>query len=62
MIPKKFALETIYYPACDGYANAPILDYINPVCQELLPENTYMLNTFDGRIYIYLRKESGKTK
>ena len=36
-----------------GYANAPVSDYINnPVFQELLPENAYMSNTSDKRIYI----------
>ena len=37
---------------CDGYTNAPVSDYINnPVFHELLPENKYMPNTSDERIY-----------
>ena len=47
---------------CDGYTNAPSLDYVNnPVFQELLPENAYMSNTSDERIYIDLRDSLGYT-
>ena len=47
---------------CNRYTNAPILDYVNnPVFQELLPENTYMPNTSDERIYIDLRDSLGYT-
>ena len=47
---------------CDDYTNTPISDYINnPVFQELLPENTYMSNTSDERIYIDLRDSLGYT-
>ena len=47
---------------CNGYTNAPILDYINdPVFQELLPENTYMANTTDERVYLDLRDSLGYT-
>ena len=45
---------------CDGYTNVPVSDYINnPVFQELLPENTYIPNTSDGRIYLDLRESLG---
>ena len=47
---------------CNGYTNAPVSDYTNnPVFQELLPENTYMSNTSDERIYIDLRDSLGYT-
>ena len=47
---------------CDGYTNTPVLDYINnPVFQKLLPENTYMSNTSDERIFIDLRDCLGYT-
>ena len=40
---------------CDGYTKAPVSDYINNlVFHELLPENKYMSNTPDERIYIDL--------
>lgn len=47
---------------CDKYTNAPVSDYIiNPVFQKLLPENKYMADTFDERIYIDLRDSLGHT-
>ena len=47
---------------CDGCTNTPVSDYIhNPVFQGLLPENTYMSNTSNERIYIDLRDGIGYT-
>ena len=47
---------------CNGYTNAPVSDYTNnPVFQDLLPENMYMSNTSDERIYIDLRDSLGYT-
>ena len=45
---------------CDGYTKAPVSDYINNlVFHELLPENKYMSNTPDERIYIDLSDSLG---
>ena len=62
MIPKNICSGNNIAWHYDGYTNASISDYINnPVFQELLPENTYMSNTSDERIYIDLRDSVGYT-
>ena len=62
MIPKNICSGNNIAWHYDGYTNASISDYINnPVFQELLPENTYISNTSDERIYIDLKDSLGYT-